>query len=50
MSDESRRSAAHIDPSHPLMPQAVAFHRDGNLDEAANLYRESKGDLTPRNV
>jgi protein O-GlcNAc transferase len=28
------------EPSHPLLPRAVAFHRDGNLDEAAKLYRE----------
>jgi protein O-GlcNAc transferase len=26
--------------SHPLLPRAVAFHRDGNLDGAAKLYRE----------
>src|ERR1700680_4406615 len=40
MSDESRHSVAPIAQSHPLMPRAVAFHQDGNLDEAARLYRE----------
>jgi len=40
MSDVSAPSAAPTDPSHPLLPSAVAFHRDGNLDEAAKLYRE----------
>ncbi len=28
------------EPSHPLLPRAVAFHKDGNLEEAAKLYRE----------
>jgi protein O-GlcNAc transferase len=45
MSDESQHSAAPIDPSHALMPRAVAFHRDGNLDEAAQLYREILAEL-----
>jgi protein O-GlcNAc transferase len=33
------------DQSHPLMPRAVALHRDGNLDEAAKLYREILSEL-----
>jgi protein O-GlcNAc transferase len=45
MSDESAQSAAPIDPSHPLLPSAVAFHRDGDLDEAAKLYREILSEL-----
>jgi protein O-GlcNAc transferase len=40
-----QHSAAPIDPSHPLLPRAVAFHRDGNLDEAAQLYREILSEL-----
>src|SRR5882757_1096113 len=42
MSEESMRSATAtpIDPSHPLLPRAVAVHRGGDLDEAAKLYRE----------
>src|ERR1700680_3929683 len=45
MSDESAQSAAPIDPSHPLLPRAVAFQRDGNLDEAAKLYRQILSEL-----
>jgi protein O-GlcNAc transferase len=40
MSDESHQSTARVDPSHPLLTRAVALHRDGNLDQAAKLYRE----------
>src|SRR5258708_2659132 len=41
MSDESQHSAAApIHPSHSLLPRAVALHGNGNLEEAAGLYRE----------
>jgi protein O-GlcNAc transferase len=45
MSDESQGSDAPIDPSHPLLPRAAALHREGNLDEAARLYREILSEL-----
>src|ERR1700687_4631160 len=45
MSDEPQQSTVPVDPSHPLLPQAVAFHRDGRLDEAANVYREILSEL-----
>ena len=40
MSDEPQPTDTSINASHPMLAQAVAFHKDGSLDEAANLYRE----------
>src|SRR5437667_8521722 len=39
MSDEPQHSPP-VDPSQTLVTQAVACHRDGNLDEAARIYLE----------
>jgi protein O-GlcNAc transferase len=44
VNDESQHSAATA-LSHSLMPRAVALHREGNLDEAARLYREILAEL-----
>lgn len=40
LSDESHHSASPAGPNHPLLARAVALHKDGNLDQAAQLYRE----------
>jgi len=40
INDEPQPPCASVDASHPKLAQAVAYHKDGRLDEAANLYRE----------
>jgi predicted O-linked N-acetylglucosamine transferase (SPINDLY family) len=40
MSDEPQNSATPVDAEHPLMARGVSLHREGRLDEAANLYLE----------
>ena len=45
MGDLSEHSGEVGNHSHPLLPRAVALHRDGRLDAAAALYREILSDL-----
>jgi protein O-GlcNAc transferase len=40
MSDEAQHSATPVDATHPLLARGVSLHREGRLDEAANVYLE----------
>lgn len=40
MSEEPRQATGPSDHNHPMLPQAVAMHKAGRLDEAAKVYLE----------
>jgi protein O-GlcNAc transferase len=40
MSEEPRQATDPSDHSHPMLPQAVAMHKAGRLDDAAKVYLE----------
>jgi protein O-GlcNAc transferase len=40
MSDRPQHESTLVGAVHPLLPQAVALHHSGRLDEAANIYTQ----------